>query len=102
MKIINNKKLILSLIKDHLINAKLINGLNEMGLNADNYFLHLSDTIFNLMEFEDNEETEQIFERYMELTGRVNFIDISKSHNSLDDLASQIYNELSTRKKFLL
>lgn len=98
MKGLNDKKLILSLIKDHLINAKLVNGLNEMGLNADNYFLHLSDTIFSLMGYEDNDETEQIFERYMELSKRAMFIDISQSHKPLDDLAFQIYIELSTRK----
>ncbi|MBK7442040.1 MAG: hypothetical protein IPI65_11005 [Bacteroidetes bacterium] len=72
MKAKNKKKLILSLIKDDLINAKLVNGLNEIGLNADNYSLHLSDTIFNLMRFEDNEETETTFERYMELAKEIN------------------------------
>jgi hypothetical protein len=94
----NKKKLILSLIKDHLINSKLVNSLNEMGLNADNYFLHLSDTIFNLMGYDDNEETEQIFKRYIELSKRAMFIDISQSNKPLDDLALQIYIELSTRK----
>ncbi|MBL7884647.1 MAG: hypothetical protein JNL69_11305 [Bacteroidia bacterium] len=94
----NKKKLILSLIKDSLINAKLVNGLNEMGLNADNYFLHLNDTVFNLMGYDDNEETEQIFELFVELSKRAMFIDISQSHKPLDDLALQIYIELSTRK----
>jgi hypothetical protein len=98
MKSISDKKLILSLIKDHLINSKLVNSLNEMGLNADNYFLHLSDTIFNLMGYEDNDETEETFERYMELSKRAMFIDISQSNKPLDDLALQIYIELSTRK----
>ena len=64
MKAKNKKKLIISLIKDDLINAKLVNRLNEIGLCADDYFLHLSDTIFKLMGFEDDEETETIYERY--------------------------------------
>jgi hypothetical protein len=81
MKAKNKKRLILSLIKDDLINAKLVNGLNVIGLNADNYFLHLSDTIFKIMGFDDNEETETIFVRYMELAKRVMFIDISQSIN---------------------
>lgn len=98
MKAKNKKKLILSLIKDDLINAKLVNGLNEIGLNADNYSLHLSDTIFNLMGFEDDEETETIFERYMELAKRSMFIDISQSHKPMDDLALQIYTEILSRK----
>jgi hypothetical protein len=98
MKTQNDKKLILSLIKNHLINAKLVNCLNEMGLNADNYFLHLSDTIFTLIGYKDDDDTEQIFERYMELSKRAMFIDISQSHKSLEDLALQIYIELSTRR----
>ena len=81
MKAKNKKRLILSLIKDDLINVKLLNGLNVIGLNADNYFLHLSETIFKIMGFDDNEETETIFERYMELAKRVMFIDISQSIN---------------------
>jgi hypothetical protein len=99
MKAKNKKKLILSLIKDDLINAKLVNGLNEIGLNTDNYFLHLSDTIFKLMGFEDNDEAETIFERYMELTKRSMFIDISQSHKPMDYLALQIYTELLSRKR---
>jgi hypothetical protein len=98
MKVLNDEKFILSLIKDHLINAKLVNGLNEMGLNADPYCLHLSDAIFNIMGYEENEATEQIFERYMELSKRALFIDITHSNKPLDDLALQIYIELSTRK----
>jgi hypothetical protein len=98
MKLESDKTLVISLIKDDLINSKLLNGLNEMGLNADNYFLHLSETIFNLMGFDDNEESEQVFERYLELRNRAMFVDISKSNKSLNDLALQIYIELSTRK----
>jgi hypothetical protein len=94
-----NKKLILSLIKNHLINTKLVNSLNEMGLNADCYSLHLSSIIFNLIGFDENEDTEDVFERYMELSNRTLFIDFSKSHKHLDDLAMQIYYELFARKQ---
>lgn len=92
------EKLILSLIKDDLINSKLVNGLSEMGLDADHYILHLGETVFKLMGFKDNEETEYIFERYMELSKRAMFIDISKSNKPLDELALQIYIELSARR----
>ncbi len=98
MKTENNKQLILSLIKDDLINTKLVNGLNEMGLNADNYFLHLKDTVFELMGFKDDEESERIFKRYIKLSNKVLLIDISRSHKSINDLALKIYFELSTRK----
>ena len=93
-----NKKLILSLIKDDLINSKLVNSLNEAGLNADNYHLYLGQTIFELMGFKDNEETEEIFEHYMNLTKRAMLMDISQSHKPLDDLAMQIYIDLSAKR----
>lgn len=98
MKAKNKEKLILSLIKDDLINAKLINGLNEAGLNADNYCLHLSDTIFKLMGFEDDEEAETIYERYMELSRRAMFVNISHSNKPMEVLALQIYTEILSRK----
>lgn len=98
MKAKNKEKLILSLIKDDLINAKLINGLNEAGLIADTYCLHLSDTIFKLMGFEDNEETETVFERYMELSKRAMYVDITYSNKPMEVLALQIYTEILSRK----
>lgn len=94
----NKEKLVLSLIKDDLINAKLVNGLFELGLNAETYFLHLSDTIFNLMGFEDNKETEEIFEHYIELAKRATFVDISQSHKPMNELALQIYVEIMSKK----
>ncbi|MBA4239585.1 MAG: hypothetical protein C0448_02575 [Sphingobacteriaceae bacterium] len=98
MKKMNKKKLVLSLIKDDLIHAKLIYGLNEVGLNASNYFLHLSDTIFDLLGYEDNEETERIFRQYIKLSKSALFLDITKSHKALDNLVLKIYRELSAQK----
>lgn len=98
MKAKNNKKLILSLIRDDLINAKLVNRLNEMGLNADSYFLNLSYTVFKLIGYEDNAETEEVFRRYMELARRAMFVDISQSHKPMNDLALEIYTEIISRK----
>jgi len=90
----NNKKLILSLIKDDLINTKLVNSLNIMGLQADNYLLHLTDTIFTLMEFTDNREREIVLERYMELANGATLVDIAAGHGPMDKLAFEIYAEL--------
>ena len=93
-----NKNLILSLIKDDLINTKLVNGLNALGLNADDYLLHLGQTIFDLLGYEENEETEKVFERYMHLSEAALQIDISESNKNLDGLALQIYRELVLQK----
>ncbi|MES2780515.1 MAG: hypothetical protein V4651_11515 [Bacteroidota bacterium] len=94
----NTQNLIISLIKDDLIHIKLVLGLNEMGLNAGDYFLNLSSTVFKLIGFEDNAKTEEVFERYMELTQRTRFIDISQSHKPIEDLAMVIYTEMLSLK----
>ncbi|MBL7935408.1 MAG: hypothetical protein JNM51_06335 [Bacteroidia bacterium] len=93
-----NKKLILSLIKDDLINTKLVNGLDALGLNAQDYLLHLSDTVFNLMKIKDDENGEKLFEHYLNLKDNVRFIESAKSHESFDDLALAIYIDLVNKK----
>jgi len=93
------KQLILSLIKDDLINTKLVHGLIDVGLNAENYFLCLGETIFKLMGFEDNEEREILFERYIQLSKKAAFIDITVSHQPLEALVLEIYEELLQQKQ---
>lgn len=97
MKTIDRKKLIVSLIKDDLINSKLINGLSDLGLDSGSYHLHLGDTVFNLMGFKEGEESDKIYERYLELTKKAMLIDISEPGRALDDLALQIYYEISAK-----
>ena len=97
----NQKSLIISLIKDDLINTKLINSLSEAGLNADNYLLHLSNTIFKLLHIKLNVENEFIYNNYLDLTKRVKFISIVNGHNTLDDLAEEIYTYLVCEKSSL-
>lgn len=94
MKAQQKKELILSLIKDDLINTKLVNGLNEMGLNADCYYLNLGDSIFKLMGFKEGEETDKVFDRYLELSEEAISMDISNSYQQVTDLAVKIYIEL--------
>jgi len=45
----DKKNLILALIKDDLINQKLINNFHDIGIDATDYHLHLGSTIFRLM-----------------------------------------------------
>jgi hypothetical protein len=90
----DQKTLLLSLIKDDLINTKLIQSLRKIGLSSDCYFLRLSTTIFELMDIHENDE---IYERYIELTEKVELIDITESNKPMEKLALEIYKELSTK-----
>jgi len=99
MKPSKKKKLILSLIKDDLINSKLVNGLNNFGVLAENYYLHLSETVFEFMDFKcTTTQKEKLFGRYIRLTEKAKDIDIS-SKKSLDKLTLEIYEELCIRGK---
>lgn len=100
-KIKNKKRLVLSLIRDNLVNSKLVNSLNEIGLNADDYVLHLSDTIFELIGIDDTKSNEFIFENYLNLTGKGKCINISQGHDSLDKLTEEIYMYLIREKSKL-
>ncbi len=68
------KKLILSLIKDDLINSKLNIGLANLGLQPELYLLNLSDTIFVIMGIEDNKRNEALFEHYLDLRQKIEAI----------------------------
>lgn len=90
--------LILSLIKDDLINSKLVHALNGLGLNADEYLLNLSSNVFKLMGFEDTPQNEATYRYYLDLSQRAKYIDIVKSRERFDELALEIYTELLLRK----
>ncbi|MGQ0829862.1 MAG: hypothetical protein ACT4ON_15855 [Bacteroidota bacterium] len=97
----NNKNLIISLIKDDLINKKLLLGLNSLGLDPDHYGLFLSETIFALIEFKENAQSDLIYERvYLAMAERINEINLKNSKDELDVLAMDIYNELIQAKEF--
>jgi hypothetical protein len=89
------KALIILLIRDDLINSKLVYGLGDIGLNADEYLLHLSDTVFKLMGLDS---TDQLTEHYLELTQRIKDIDIFDHAGTLEHLATDIYRKLLLQK----
>lgn len=95
---IDVKKLVISLIKDDLINSKLLRGLNKAGLDADHYCLFLSGTIFDLMGYENSERSDEVFSEYIKLTEQSDKIDIKVTPNALDGLTNEIYYFLVKKK----
>lgn len=94
MAIKENKDLIISLIKDLLLFTKLTNGLARIGWEADEYHLHLPETIFTLMHFKDNKQTEKVFEDFVKYLTLVDNIDIKYSQHKVEELAHFIYTQL--------
>lgn len=90
-----DKTLILRLIRDSLINYKLVSGLNSIGLNADDYHVYLGDTIFQLMGLNQKKEGDLLFEKiYLGNAQKVRHISITSSTEDLDKLSEEIYEEL--------
>jgi hypothetical protein len=95
MEEIDKTELILSLIKDNLVNMKLINGLNNLGLIADDYYLNLGDTVFKLMGFEASDKNDLIFEKvFLANSEKIDQINISHSKEEAMRLSMEIYQEL--------
>jgi hypothetical protein len=92
------RKLILSLIKDHLVHNKLVRGLNAAGLENNLYFLRLGETVFILMGFGEDRYSDGVYEHYLKLFDKADRIDISNGDEALDGLVIEIYEELMKRK----
>lgn len=94
------KSLVITLITDDLINTKLVYSLNDLGLQANDYTLHLSTTIMNLMRIKTTSlRWESIHDEYLQMTSRVLKIDIQESPRMLTVLAEEIYDFLKLRKE---
>ena len=89
---VNGKELILSLIKDDLINVRLVHGLEKLGLDSGNYYLHLSETIFKLVGITVDDEN--FFEEYMDECKMVVNINIFEHPELLNGMALSLYNKL--------
>lgn len=101
MNVNDKQQLIFKLIKDELIYSKLVNGLNNLGLNADDYLLHLSTTIFQLMEIPDTLSNEYIYQGYRSLLRKAENVDLLHGHRPLDPLVEEIYAYLQYEKSRL-
>jgi hypothetical protein len=89
MTAIDKQTLIIRLIKDHLIHTRLINGLNILGLSAENYYLHLSDTIFKMIGISDDKE--ELYEVYLNWCTKISQTEVFTDQLLMDKYAREIY-----------
>jgi hypothetical protein len=85
----DNQEIIIRLIKDHLIHTRLINGLNTLGLSAENYYLHLSDTIFQMIGISDDKE--ELYEVYLDWCTKISQTTVFTDQQLMDEYAKEIY-----------
>jgi len=94
-----NKKLILSLIKDDLLNTQFINRLNIIGLDAGKYYLHLSQTFFVLMGFGDFQQETELYEEYFDFSEKALAENFLENPEHLDKTVLEVYNKLKAEKE---
>lgn len=103
MKIISlsKKDLILSLLRDHLVSHRLIQGLLKAGLDSLNFDLYMGETIFKLMGFGGSEKEEKLFEEFLNWSEKVMNIDFLGEDRGvlLNDLRDEIYRKLNREQK---
>ena len=61
------KENLIKLIIDDIKNTHLINGLQQLGIDADFYTLKTSEVIFSLMKIDASEDVERIHKQYYDL-----------------------------------
>lgn len=98
---ISKKDLIMSLLRDHLVSYRLIQGLLKTGLDPLNFDLYVSETIFQLMGFGSSEEEEKLFEEFLNWSEKVMSIDFLGEDRiePLNDLRDEIYRKLKREQK---
>jgi hypothetical protein len=90
------KQLILSLIKDNLINTRLVSALIDLDLSdAPNYHLHLSDTILKLAGVKVSDKH---YKNYLNLFNQVKKVNVIEETHKLDKMTMQIYKAIQRKK----
>lgn len=87
-----SKEIIVRLLKDHLVHTRLIKGLENLGLTADDYYLHLSDTIFKMIGISDDKE--ELYEAYLDWCTKISHTEVFRDQKLLDNYALEIYSVL--------
>lgn len=74
MKAIKKKQLILALLKNDLLNARLVFGLNALGLEAGEYLLNLSPTVLQLLGYRKEQINDDLNAFYQDLLERAKYL----------------------------
>lgn len=95
-----NKVFIMSMIRDHLLSYRLLQGLEKIGFDTTNFDLRISDNIFSLLGFGNSTEEEKLFENFLNWSEKVTEMEFSIDHQeALDKLCNQIYKKLKQKRK---
>lgn len=89
-----NKVLVINLIKQDLINWKMISLLQKIQIQADDYQLDIGSIIFEIMKLNNRKDVDELFEKYVEMSKPILKLTANQSNRKIDLLASKIYEYL--------
>lgn len=98
VKKLSEKQLVVAMIRDDLVNYRLLNGLHRLGLVTEVYFLNASQTVFDYLGIESDMGYDKNYARYEELKEEVMDLDLEYEMGKLNKLAEKIYRELMTMR----
>ena len=100
MKLKEKKQMILMLLRDDIVNTKLVDSLCDLGFHAEVYYLNTSSVVFKLLEIDiDNPKNEQIYKEYIELRSKSIYAHTYKKQCSFDNIAMDLYKLLISKKR---
>jgi hypothetical protein len=86
--------LILALIRAELRSQKLIKGLSETGIVADDFYSGLEPTILKLVGFEEKERDDDLYLSFSAIVDNLTNIEIHVFHQDIKMISMQMYNAL--------
>ena len=81
------------LIEDSIVNAKLINTLDRIGIDASLYY-NSPTVVFNLLGYGLEEDRDNLYKIYFDLINEAKTIDFSESREELKKSVEAVYYSL--------
>lgn len=96
----SKKDFFISMIRDHLLCYRLLQGLEKIGFDTTNFDLYIGDNIFTLFGFGSSTEEEKLFEDFLGWSEKVFQMDFSVTDREpLNELCREIYRKLKKEQK---
>lgn len=91
---LTERQLLVSMIRDDLVNYRLLNGLHQLGLVTEIYFLRASQTIFDYLGIASKVGYDRNYARYEAMKEEVMTLNLEREMGKLNKLAEKMYAEV--------
>lgn len=88
------KNEVLLLIEDSIVNAKLVNALEGIGIDASLYNLNCPAVVFDILGLGSKERKDELYGLFFDLIREGEAIDFSESRKELRIFAEKVYYRL--------